>query len=180
MTTQRRSPGVPFGGHGLTCGDCRRHLLPYIQRELPRPLQLQIGQHIGHCGSCEAEYLRLSRMEKDLRATTPLVGGDGRALSRMWQGIAAQIAHARRKQVSGRELATGLAGIALMIGTALAWAPVDAHAIPPTIPTAAQTEGTPIALAAAPTLPETAPETSTPTPRLQSNYAPTPGATDSG
>ncbi|GEM_PF-1588337 len=170
----------------IWCDEVRHDLTAFAHHELMGVRRTRVARHLATCAGCDDVYRQVTLLARELHATTPLIGAETRAFGRMWQSIAAQIVHAPRPRVSAPQLATGTVALTMAIVFALVWAPQGVRMAPPTQPTAVRgaDDGTPIAMIFAETDDSIATEsrdqdgTATPTPSLQSNYAPTPNATE--
>lgn len=173
----------------MNCRQTRRALPAYINRELKPRARARVARHLTTCSACDAEYSASRMVSRELRATLPLVGSvESGRFEIMWREIAAQLAAAPRPMISTQRWATTMVALLVGIVLALAWSPRTSVAGVPTPPTAvrvaASDAGTPVALimAVRPAFHRIGDSrvsvAATQTPRLQSNYAPAAGATD--
>ncbi len=58
----------------MNCKRCQKHLLAYINRELPPRLQRQVGQHLQQCDVCYQQLQEQQQVIEHLRRDVPLVG----------------------------------------------------------------------------------------------------------
>lgn len=172
------------------CRQTRRMLPAYLNGELKPRARARVARHLTICAACDAEYSVSRMVSRELHSTLPLVGGGSESgrFEIMWRGIAAQLAAAPRPMISTQRWATTMVALLVGIVLALAWSPRTSIAGVPTPPTAvriaASDAGTPVALVLAvrPAFHRIGEVrvsiAATQTPRLQSNYAPAAGATD--
>ncbi len=163
----------------MDCRIARRDVVALANRELRGARRDALLRHLSGCPACDAEYRRARLLVSELASTTPLVSGDGRAIGRMWQQIAAEIAARPRARANMMRLAAGAVVLTVVLIVGLVWSPGAGVAAVPTQPTAVlqlmRPEGssTPNALpAGARAVRVSYVATAMPTPRILSNYAP--------
>jgi anti-sigma factor RsiW len=173
--------------YSMNCRQTRRVLPAYLNGELKPRARARVARHLATCDTCDAVYSAERMVSRELRSTLPLVGGGSESgrFEVMWRGIAAQLAAAPRPVISTQRWATTMVALLVGIVLALAWSPRTSVAGVPTPPTAvriaASDAGTPVALilAVRPAFQRIGDSVEvTQTPRLQGNYAPVAGATD--
>src|SRR5258708_33777840 len=58
----------------ISCKQCQKHLVAYINHELSPKMRNQVSQHLDQCEACYALYLQHKRVTYELRRVLPLVG----------------------------------------------------------------------------------------------------------
>ena len=79
----------------ISCKQCQKHLVAYINHELSPKLKDQVSKHLDHCETCYPLYLQHKRVAYELHRVMPLVGNyRPPTFERVWK--AAQLDVARR------------------------------------------------------------------------------------
>jgi hypothetical protein len=98
----------------ISCKQCQKHVMGYIQRDLEPQLNWQVSQHIHQCENCYAVYQEEKRLLADLRRVVPKIGNDQPpAFERVWKATRAASVHRSTPQYSLRY------GMAMLIVTFL-------------------------------------------------------------
>ena len=97
----------------ISCKQCQKHLVAYINRELSPKLCDQVAQHLDHCETCYPIYLQHKRTTYELRRTMPLVGNARPpTFDRVW---AAARLDAARRTTNYYPLRYGMAMLAITV-----------------------------------------------------------------
>ncbi|NDJ60114.1 MAG: zf-HC2 domain-containing protein [Chloroflexi bacterium] len=170
------------------CNHCRSHLIGYINRELTPAARRRVAEHLDSCPACYSVYLRKRDAAHELANGLTLIGrSDAPQLGDIWNAVQSGMAGPRRRPWQFQKQHS-LVVLLLIIGLLLPWSftqrqVVLAVPVPPTPRDTQITQHTPsstgfVALepAATAAAPSTANPGGTMTPRVESNYAPLPGA----
>lgn len=156
----------------ISCRVCREHLSGYVSRELPTALRTQVAAHIDSCDACYAQYAQMREVSSELARTLPTLGTP--RMDKMWAAVESDLRHPRRETPRIDQVRYSVIVIVLLIAFLMPWTLRAQQSELPTPPTPAA--GTPLGTPVAAVLVKV---NDAVTPPLQSNYAPSMGATDS-
>ena len=79
----------------ISCKQCQKHVIAYINHDLSPKIRNQVAQHLDQCEACYALYLQHKQTTRELRRVMPLLGNNRPpAFDRVW--AAARLDAARR------------------------------------------------------------------------------------
>ncbi len=161
---------------GISCRQCRALLPGYIQRELAPRQRERVSRHLSSCAACYVAYQEQRQLIRELTVNVPRIGGDAPHLDEIRAAIMAEMAQpaARKPKARMYQARYSLAALILMIAVLLPWSMQSRSFSLPTPPQPVNVtpQGTAVVAAVLPT------QAATLTATLQSNYAPSFGATD--
>jgi len=97
----------------ISCKQCQKHLIGYINHELSPKTRDQVARHLDHCEVCYQIYLEHKLATRELRRVMPLVGNNRPpAFDRVW---AAARLDAARRTTNYYPLRYGMAMLAITI-----------------------------------------------------------------
>jgi len=97
----------------ISCKQCQKHLVAYINHELSPKMRNHVSQHLDRCETCYALYLQHKQVTYELRRTLPLVGNNRPpAFDRVW---AAARLDAVRRTTNYYPLRYGMAMLAITL-----------------------------------------------------------------
>lgn len=82
-----------FMNRALSCHECQRHLVGYLDHRLSPRLLWRMDQHLNGCAICYAAYIQRRDLTRDLQSSLPFVGqANSQQLGRVWTAIQADMA----------------------------------------------------------------------------------------
>lgn len=97
----------------ISCKQCQKHLVAYINHELSPKMRNQVAQHLDQCETCYPIYLQHKRANSELQRVLPLVGNNRPpAFDRVWAAMRLDTA---RRTTNYYPLRYGMAMLAITI-----------------------------------------------------------------
>lgn len=162
----------------MSCKHCQKHLIAYIQRELPPAKRRTIARHLDTCATCYPIYREQLRMSSELTQFVPLVGqGKPPSFEKVWAATRLDTRAGRRFSSTTYSMRYGVVMLMITLMVLLPFA-VGKHgsafASPPTQPAPLLRLATPISTEThSPGLTVAFQQDGTPAPiRLQSTLTP--------
>ena len=81
----------------LSCNQCQKHLVAYIQHELPSVTRQRVARHLDTCSNCYRAYIDQQHLSRDLSNVVPLMGaGKPPAFEQVWAATRTDTRSGRR------------------------------------------------------------------------------------
>ena len=122
----------------LSCNQCQKHLIAYIQHELSSVTRQRVARHVDTCSNCYRAYVDQQRLSRELHQAVPLIGqGKPPAFERVWAATRLDTRSGRRFSPAAYSVRYGVVMLMVTLVLLLPFAMgkrVSTLASPPTQP----------------------------------------------